>query len=168
MSSHPPSTSITITLSTAEDSYPPYMVEEDAEKAPAESVTPGLDKHSKRRQPRVLTFYRSISWMLGFRDKYSLFNCFVWGGALFGFCLARAMAMNPGRTPHLLVPGEWFWLSQSIYKPNLFIHIYLATFGGIGALFQFLPVIRRVSSSHWIHFRASPCSEESNPSSHKR
>jgi hypothetical protein len=112
------------------------------------------------------------------------------------------MAMNPGRTPHLLVPGniyiyfssysfpaidvmsgEWFWLSQSIYKPNLFIHIYLATctfqsfsfteakyisaVGGIGALFQFLPVIRRVSSSHWIHFRASPCLEESNPSSHK-
>jgi hypothetical protein len=78
MSSHPPSTSITITLSTAEaaeDLYPPYMVEEDTEKAPAESVTPGLDKHSKRRQPRVLTFYRSISWMLGFRDKYSLFNC---------------------------------------------------------------------------------------------
>ncbi|KAJ7347607.1 hypothetical protein DFH08DRAFT_868325 [Mycena albidolilacea] len=143
MSSHPPSASMTITLSTAEDSYPPYMVEEDTEKARAESVTPGLDKHSKRRQPRVLTFYRSMSWMLGFRDKYSLFNCFVWGGALFGFCLARAMAMNPGRTPHLLVPGEWFWLSQSIYKPNLFIHIYLATFGGIGALFQFLPVIRR-------------------------
>ncbi|KAF7365774.1 hypothetical protein MVEN_00451400 [Mycena venus] len=142
MPSHPPSTGITITLS-AEDSYPPYMVEEDTDKARAATETPGLDKHSERRQPCVLTFYRSISWMLGFRDKYSLLNCIVWGGALVGFCLARTITMNPGRIPHLLIPGEWFWLSQPIYKPNLFIHIYFAIFGGIGALFQFLPVIRR-------------------------
>ncbi|KAF7338935.1 hypothetical protein MVEN_01969600 [Mycena venus] len=142
MSPHPPSIGVTITLST-EDSYPPYMVEEDSNKARAASETPELDKHSERRQLRVLTFYRSISWMLGFRDKYSLLNCFFWGGALVGVCLARTITMNPGRLPHLLIPGEWFWLSQSIYKPNLFIHIYLATFGGIAALFQFLPAIRR-------------------------
>ncbi|KAJ7278011.1 hypothetical protein C8J57DRAFT_1308393 [Mycena rebaudengoi] len=126
MSSHPPSTGMTIALST-EDSYLPYMVEEDTNKARAASEPPGLDKHSEKRQPRLLTFYRSISWILGFRDKYSLLNCFVWGGALVGICLARTITLNPGRTPHLLIPGEWFWLSQSIYKPNLFIHIYFAT-----------------------------------------
>ncbi|KAJ7243552.1 hypothetical protein C8J57DRAFT_1366161 [Mycena rebaudengoi] len=119
MASHPPSTGITIKLST-EDSYLPYMVEEDIDKARAASETPALDKHSERRQSRVLTFYRSISWILGFRDKYSLLNCFVWGGALVGICLARTITLDPGRTPHLLVPV-----------------------GGIGALFQFLPAIRR-------------------------
>ncbi|KAJ7020728.1 hypothetical protein C8F04DRAFT_285916 [Mycena alexandri] len=51
--------------------------------------------------------------------------------------------MNPARTASLLPPGEWFWLGQLKYKVNLFIHIYLSTLGGIGALFQFLPAIRR-------------------------
>ncbi|KAJ7036742.1 hypothetical protein C8F04DRAFT_464560 [Mycena alexandri] len=79
------------------------------------------------------SIYRSISWILGFREKYSLLNCFIWGGALLGFCLARSVAMNPSRTSSLLPPGEWFWLGGTMYKPNLFIHIYLATFGGLGS-----------------------------------
>ncbi|KAJ7364730.1 hypothetical protein DFH08DRAFT_799044 [Mycena albidolilacea] len=53
--------------------------------------------------------------------------------------------------------GEWFWFNQPTYKVNLFIHIYLSTckspslclpgltraVGGIGAVFQFIPAIRR-------------------------
>jgi len=89
------------------------------------------------------SIYRSISWILGFKDKYSLLNCFVWGGALVGFCLARSISMNPGRTASLLPPGEWFSFNQPLYKSSLMIHIYLSTFGGIGALFQFIPAIRR-------------------------
>ncbi|KAJ7640161.1 hypothetical protein B0H17DRAFT_960598 [Mycena rosella] len=94
-----------------------------------------------RRQP-LASFYRSLSWILGFRDKYSLLNCFICGGALVGFCLARSMTMNPGRIADLLVPGEWFWFRQPLYKVNLFIHIYLTTIGGIFALIQFFPTIR--------------------------
>ncbi|KAJ7738143.1 hypothetical protein B0H16DRAFT_1424996 [Mycena metata] len=89
------------------------------------------------------SIYRSISWILGFREKYSLLNCFIWGGALLGFCLARSIAMNPSRTASLMPAGEWFWLGGTMYKPNLFIHIYLATFGGLGAVLQFIPAIRR-------------------------
>ncbi|KAJ7639907.1 hypothetical protein B0H17DRAFT_905416, partial [Mycena rosella] len=89
------------------------------------------------------SMYLSVSWILGFKETYSLLNCFVWGGALVGFCLARSIAMNPGRTADMMPAGEWFWLSRSIYRPSLLIHVYLSTFGGIGALLQFMPVIRR-------------------------
>ncbi|KAJ7181434.1 hypothetical protein C8R43DRAFT_869378 [Mycena crocata] len=89
------------------------------------------------------SIYRSVSWILGFREKYSLINCFVWGGALVGFCLARSMAMNPALTAGTMPAGEWFSFHQPAYRVNLFIHIYLTTFGGIFAVFQFLPAIRR-------------------------
>ncbi|KAJ7159836.1 hypothetical protein C8R43DRAFT_1124205 [Mycena crocata] len=122
------------------DSFSPYIEEEKRLEAPE---TPRLDPlNSKRRQPRG-SVYRSISWILGFREKYSLLNCFIWGGALVGFCLARSITMNPGRAPDLLIPGEWFWFQQPMYKINLFIHIYLTTIGGIGALLQFIPAMRR-------------------------
>ncbi|KAJ7037063.1 hypothetical protein C8F04DRAFT_924777, partial [Mycena alexandri] len=96
----------------------------------------------QNRQPKN-SIYLSISWILGFKERYSLINFFIWGGALLGFCLARSLAMNPGRTAGLMPAGEWYWLSQKPYKSNLFIHVYLSTFGGIGALLQFLPVLRR-------------------------
>ncbi|KAJ6589625.1 hypothetical protein B0H19DRAFT_922845 [Mycena capillaripes] len=89
------------------------------------------------------SIYRSISWILGFKEKYSLLHFSVWGGALVAFCLARSIAMNPARTSSLLPPGEWFWFSQPLYRINLLIHIYLSTLGGIGAVFQFIPAIRR-------------------------
>ncbi|KAJ7176390.1 hypothetical protein C8R43DRAFT_872881 [Mycena crocata] len=85
--------------------------------------------------------YRSVSWIFGFREKYSLLNCVVWGGALVGFCLARSPSMNPERTPTVLPPDTVF--SIPTFKINLFIHIYLSTIGGIFAVLQFLPVIRR-------------------------
>jgi hypothetical protein len=67
-------------------------------------------------------FYRALSWILGFKEKYSLLNCkrnsvppsllahhvlrgFVWGGALVGFCLARALTMNPARTADAMPAG---------------------------------------------------------------
>ncbi|KAJ7471828.1 hypothetical protein FB451DRAFT_308783 [Mycena latifolia] len=136
MSSQAPSTRITSTL-YPEGSFSPYALEDDKRlEAP-----PRPEVHPERTQRGSI--YRSISWILGFRDKYSLINCFVWGGALVGFCLARSITMNPGRIANLLVPGEWFWFREPMYKINLFIHIYLTTIGGIGALFQFFPAIRR-------------------------
>jgi len=90
-----------------------------------------------------MNFYRSISWILGFRDTYSLLNCIVWGGALVGYCLARSITMNPGTIAANLIPGEWFWFKEPMYKINLFLHIYLTTFGGIFAVLQFFPAMRR-------------------------
>jgi len=135
------STRITSTL-YPQESFNPYTPEEEPEKAlGAEIPRPG--KYPERGHSGALNFYRSISWILGFRDRYSLLNCFVWGGALVGFCLARSVTMNPGKIAALLVPGEWFWFRQPMYKINLFIHIYLTTLGGIGAVLQFFPAIRR-------------------------
>ncbi|KAG8952317.1 Multifunctional pyrimidine synthesis protein CAD [Tulasnella sp. 424] len=50
---------------------------------------------------------------------------------------------NPANVEHATVPGEWFWYRQKLYKPNIFIHIYLSIIAGLMAIFQFLPVIRR-------------------------
>ncbi|CAK5263605.1 unnamed protein product [Mycena citricolor] len=127
----------------------PYALGGDAETSEA------LDSRSRAELGRrplepsspprdtLLNGYRSLSWLLGFRQSYSLVNGVIWGGALIGFCLARSFTMNVSRTPSLLVPGEWFWLSAPIYKVNIFIHIYLTTIGGIFSVFQFFPAIRR-------------------------
>ncbi|KAF7351675.1 hypothetical protein MSAN_01600400 [Mycena sanguinolenta] len=143
MSSHSPTAAgITITLSTLRDSYH-HTDEDEIDKERAVSETPTSKKRPLRGQSGFAAFYRSASWVLGFREKYSLLNCFIWGGALIGICLARTPTFNPSRISHYLIPGEWFSFSQPLFKIPLFIHIYLATFGGIGAVFQFIPAIRR-------------------------
>ncbi|KAJ7260468.1 hypothetical protein B0H12DRAFT_1013984 [Mycena haematopus] len=144
MSSHSPNTAgITFTLSTLRDSYEKRPDEDETDKDRAASETPEFEKRPPGPQSGFAAFYRSISWIFGFRDKYSLVNCFIWGGALIGICLARSPTMNPALIAHFLVPGEWFSFRPPLYKVNLFIHIYLVTFGGIGAVFQFIPAIRR-------------------------
>ncbi|KAJ7772225.1 hypothetical protein B0H16DRAFT_1305264 [Mycena metata] len=122
-------------------SQTPFTFDDDKESDV--EIRSRAENQRPRRLPRA-SIYHSISWILGFKEKYSLLNFFVCGGALLGFCLARSISMNPARTASLLPPGEWFWFGTQLkYKVNLFIHIYLATLGGIGALFQFLPAIRR-------------------------
>jgi hypothetical protein len=97
------STRITSTL-YPQESFNPYSVEEEPEKAlPVE--TPRREVYSERPYSSSLNFNRSISWILGFKDRYSLFNCFVWGGAMVGFCLARSVTMNPGTIAAQLIPG---------------------------------------------------------------
>lgn len=53
------------------------------------------------------------------------------------------MNPNPSKIAAQLIPGEWFWFKQPMYKINLFIHIYLTTIGGIMVLLQFFPAMRR-------------------------
>ncbi|KAJ6510422.1 hypothetical protein C8R45DRAFT_964053 [Mycena sanguinolenta] len=136
------STRITSTL------YPlsPSTLDEEPvkEKALGGEIFPP-ERRPERHHSGPSNFYRSISWILGFRDKYSLLNCFVWGGALVGFCLARSVTMNPtpAKIAAQLIPGEWFWFQEPMYKINLFIHIYLTTLGGLGAPLQFFPAMRR-------------------------
>ncbi|KAF7290545.1 hypothetical protein MIND_01294600 [Mycena indigotica] len=121
----------------------PYgAIEEDKLNTHLTSPLP-IKRQTRSRNPPGVGVYRSISWILGFHEKYSLFNCFIWGGALVGYSLARSVTMNPSKLPGLLVPGEWFWFQAPMYKINLLIHIYLTTFGGLTAALQFLPAIRR-------------------------
>jgi len=143
MSSHIPSTRVTSTIYSS-DSQPfsPYSLEEESDK-PLRTELPPPAPLAEKHKSHGLNFYRSISWILGFRDKYSLLNCFVWGGALVGFCLARSITMNPSGIANNLVPGEWFGFRQPLYKITLFIHIYLTTFGGIFSVLQFFPALRR-------------------------
>jgi hypothetical protein len=67
---------------------------------------------------------------------------FIFGGALLGFCLARAMFFSPSRSKkettsgmrlvllsdhaYLNVSlGEYFWFDRPFYNVNYLIHIYL-------------------------------------------
>jgi hypothetical protein len=53
------------------------------------------------------------------------------------------MMFSPKNVQNLTIPGEWHWYKQTLYKPCLFIHIYCTIPGGILAVFQFIPGIRR-------------------------
>jgi hypothetical protein len=89
------------------------------------------------------TTYWNISWIFGFKERFSLAFLVVFGGALIGFCLARTIMFNPKNVQNLTIPGEWHWYQKKVYKPSLFIHIYCTIPGGIIAVFQFIPGIRR-------------------------
>jgi hypothetical protein len=113
-------------------------VEEKVAHVPYDTVTPAPSKFGA-----LGSAYRSVSWILGFKERFSLVLFIFFGGALVGFCLARTKMMSPYNVRTLTIAGEWYWYSKPLYKPNLFIHIYLTIIAGILAVFQFLPAIRR-------------------------
>ncbi|KAG8691283.1 hypothetical protein FRC09_011667 [Ceratobasidium sp. 395] len=51
--------------------------------------------------------------------------------------------LAPSNVVTKTVPGEWYWYRQALYKPNIFMHIYMSIVGGTLAVFQFIPAIRR-------------------------
>ncbi|THU76583.1 hypothetical protein K435DRAFT_846544 [Dendrothele bispora CBS 962.96] len=90
-----------------------------------------------------LTVYRAFSGMLGFKEKYTLLCAFVSGGALLGFCLARAMMTDGKIRRQQSPPGDYRWFDLKLYGISYAIHVYMAIVGGILVGLQFLPVIRR-------------------------
>uniref|UniRef100_A0A0W0FBL9 Uncharacterized protein n=1 Tax=Moniliophthora roreri TaxID=221103 RepID=A0A0W0FBL9_MONRR len=90
-----------------------------------------------------VSFYMSLSWMIGFRENYSLVLLVIFGGALLGFCLARSPTMDGAKMRTLTIPGEFFWFEMPLYLYNYIIHIYLTTVGGLLVGIQFIPTIRR-------------------------
>ncbi|EEB91648.1 hypothetical protein MPER_09963 [Moniliophthora perniciosa FA553] len=104
-------------------------------------ATPSYPRIGKRNP--AVSLYISLSSMVGFREKYSLFLLFVFGGALVGYCLARSLLMNPGKMRSMTVPGEFFWFNNQLFRINYILHIYLSILGGIFVGLQFLPRIRR-------------------------
>jgi hypothetical protein len=99
--------------------------------APVTPVSPypaseraGGPMSSTEPPPRWQSIYRSASWIVGFREPYSLvlrsYHCMLllavgvnafdvvifFGGALVGFCLARSFMMNPVNVRERTVPGS--------------------------------------------------------------
>ncbi|KAK0186325.1 hypothetical protein F5146DRAFT_1065487 [Armillaria mellea] len=102
--------------------------------------------HTEKKPRRKIpgrSVYFTISNIVGFKQRWSLLICFIFGGALLGFCLFCARMMNFALMQKYAPAGQWFWYSQKMMKVNYAIHIYTSVFGGIFALFQFLPAIRR-------------------------
>ncbi|KAF8709160.1 hypothetical protein RHS03_02840, partial [Rhizoctonia solani] len=118
-------------------------------------------EHEQLNQPgRLKAAYRRLSTSLGFKERFSLTfrmlnppvvwltltlerKVIVFGGALLGFCISRLMMLAPSNVIHKTVPGEWYWYRQALYKPNIFMHIYMSILGGTLASLQFIPIIRR-------------------------
>ncbi|PBK64884.1 hypothetical protein ARMSODRAFT_1087744 [Armillaria solidipes] len=100
------------------------------------------EKKPRRKIPGRSAYF-TISNIVGFKQRWSLLICFFFGGALLGFCLFCARMMNFSLMQKYAPAGQWFWYSQKMMKVNYAIHIYTSVFGGIFALFQFLPAIRR-------------------------
>jgi len=106
-------------------------------------VSPPQATTTARKENFALSFYHSLSWVLGFKEKYSLLLFFIFGGGLLGFCLARSMMLNPKLIEEQTVPGEFFWFGRKMYKVNYYIHLYLTIIGGMLVGIQFLPGLRR-------------------------
>jgi len=92
---------------------------------------------------RVSNLYWGMSSILGFKERLSLVLFVIFAGAMVGFCIARTEMLNPKNVHNRTVPGEWFWYRQSLYFPNILLHIYLSMLGGFFAVFQFVPAVRR-------------------------
>ncbi|CUA69399.1 hypothetical protein RSOLAG22IIIB_03924 [Rhizoctonia solani] len=107
------------------------------------SNDPAPEELTHRQPGRFRATYRRLSTTLGFKERFSLTFFIVFGGALLGFCLSRLMMLAPSNVIHKTVAGEWYWYRQALYKPNIFMHIYMSIVGGTLASLQFIPIIRR-------------------------
>ncbi|KAG8721990.1 hypothetical protein FRC08_008086 [Ceratobasidium sp. 394] len=125
------------------DRFDPYVDEEAKDAYREERRQDQVDVGKSGFLTTLQSAYFATSGMLGFGERFSLLFFLVFGGALFAFCLARVIMMAPSNVETLTVPGEWYWYRQPVFKPCVFIHIYLNIIAGVFAIFQFIPMIRR-------------------------
>lgn len=124
------------------DDFNIMSLEESVSKS-GPSMPAGTEEKSYGLLGPFVTFYRTISGMLGFKEKYSLSLAFVCGGALFGFCLARAYMMDGKTRRKQSPPGDYRWFDERLYGISYTFHVYTSIIGGIFVGLQFLPAIRR-------------------------
>ncbi|KAF7194141.1 hypothetical protein HII31_04497 [Pseudocercospora fuligena] len=99
-------------------------------------------KHNPNPNRFVRTM-RHIYNPIGFQKGYNFILFFIFGGALLGFCLARASYMNVNQNfIPAAGPGESYWYKQDWYNIGIHIHLLTCIPAGLLAPFQFLPVIR--------------------------
>jgi hypothetical protein len=87
----------------------------------------------------------TLSYMLGFKETWSLSLFIIFAGAIVGFVLARSFMLDPSSSniKKNIPPGEWFWNRRPPYRGALIAHIYTCFFIAWGVVFQFIPAIRR-------------------------
>ena len=92
-------------------SQPSFAIQDTVEERKLEplraSSSPPISQHPPHRRFEGLrNFYYTLSYTLGFKEKYSLFLCFFFGGALVGFCFGRTLMMNPENVRNKTIPGK--------------------------------------------------------------
>jgi len=116
-------------------------VPESEEKSNDDHASPEMIK-----SPGVLQhIYMTISYLLGFKETWSLTLFFIFGGALVGFVLARSFMLDP-RSANIrknMPPAEWYSNHRAPYRGALIAHIWSSFFIAWGVIFQFMPSLRR-------------------------
>ncbi|CCO33697.1 hypothetical protein BN14_07782 [Rhizoctonia solani AG-1 IB] len=97
--------------------------------------------HEKAETKRTNPFVR-LSQALGFKKSYNFVLWFIFGGAMFGFALARYMYLNPSIMLSNIAPGEGYWFHRGVYRIGFILHIATTLTAGIIAITQFIPIIR--------------------------
>ncbi|KAG9092838.1 hypothetical protein FS749_015403 [Ceratobasidium sp. UAMH 11750] len=103
--------------------------------------TPTQPEKYQEAEPAPNVFQR-IYGALGFKKGYNFVLWFIFGGAMFGFALARFMYLHVPTLESTRGPGEGYYILQGIYKPALLVHIGTVLPAGIFATTQFIPQIR--------------------------
>lgn len=110
---HPAGPSFSASSESHFNPYSPFEPDSVAENAVKEeklgqmrTSPPSSARQTHSRFDGLVNFYYTLSYTLGFKEKYSLSLLFVLGGALVGYCLARTMMMNPANVRDKTVPGK--------------------------------------------------------------
>ncbi|KAG8739698.1 hypothetical protein FRC10_005259 [Ceratobasidium sp. 414] len=67
---------------------------------------------------------RGAWWLFGFQKGLSLGLFVVFSGAILGFSLARTPLLSFQQLLKITTPGEGYWYSKPIWKPNVMVHIW--------------------------------------------
>ncbi|KAL8726533.1 MAG: hypothetical protein Q9166_006665 [cf. Caloplaca sp. 2 TL-2023] len=86
---------------------------------------------------------RKVYHPIGFQKGYNFALWFIFGGALFGFILARLQYLSVGgRFKEGSAPGEWFYLQKGHERIGITLHLVTIIPAGFLLVFQFIPAIR--------------------------
>ncbi|KAG9078463.1 hypothetical protein FS749_009510 [Ceratobasidium sp. UAMH 11750] len=79
-------------------------------------------------------------WLFGFQKKLSLGLFVVFAGAILGFSLARTPMLSFQQLLKITTPGEGYWYSKPVWKPNVMVHIWTSLPASFFSVFCFLPI----------------------------
>ncbi|KAG8718817.1 hypothetical protein FRC09_012059 [Ceratobasidium sp. 395] len=100
----------------------------------AESNTPVWGGEGNQSSPK------GPWWLFGFQKKLSLGLFIVFAGAILGFSLARTPMLRFQGLLKITTPGEGYWYSKPIWKPNVMVHIWTSLPASFFSVFCFLPL----------------------------
>lgn len=87
--------------------------------------------------------WTKVKRAFGFERSYNIILFFIFGGAMFGFCLARLEYLSVGGIfQNRAAPGEWYVYQKGSGRIGITLHLVTIVPGGILLVGQFLPFIR--------------------------